>query len=130
MSYARFNSQKYQAYATGGSGIVAADIEGTYATSNNFVRDIITGVYKDNYGAAYENWTVRTGLKFQLTDAVSVLLRYSHAKQNDPTPRRPIPIPTRRSIRRRVSRGVPKHLHRRAIIRPIPIRWPRASRDN
>ncbi len=86
VSYARFNSQKYQAYATGGSGIVAADIEGTYATSNNFVRDIITDVYKNNYGAAYENWTVRTGLKFQLTDAVSVLFRYSHTKQNDPTP--------------------------------------------
>ena len=41
---------------------------------------------KDNYANAYENWTVRTGLKFQFSDAVSVLLRYSHTKQNDPTP--------------------------------------------
>ena len=41
---------------------------------------------KTTMRAAYENWTVRTGLKFQLTDAVSVLFRYSHTKQNDPTP--------------------------------------------
>ncbi len=86
VSYARFNTQKYQAYATGGVGIVAMDIEGTYAQSNNFIRNIITDVNKDNYAAAYENWTVRTGLKFQFSDAVSVLLRYSHTKQDDPTP--------------------------------------------
>ena len=86
VSYARFNTQKYQAYATGGMGIVAMDVEGTYTQSNNFIRNILTDVNKDNYAAKYQNWTARTGLKFQFSDAVSVLLRYSHTKQNDPTP--------------------------------------------
>ena len=86
VSYARFNTQKYQAYATGGIGIVAMDIEGTYTQSNNFLRNIIPDVNKNNYAAAYQDWTVRTGLKFQFSDAVSVLLRYSHTRQNDPTP--------------------------------------------
>jgi iron complex outermembrane receptor protein len=86
VSYARFNTQKYQAYATGGIGIVAMDLEGTYTQSNNFIRNIVPDVNKNNYAAAYENWTVRTGLKVQFSDAVSVLLRYSHTKQDDPTP--------------------------------------------
>ena len=31
------------------------------------------------------NWSVRTGLKAQLSDSVSVLLRYTHSDKDDPT---------------------------------------------
>ena len=86
VSYARFNTQKYQAYATGGVGIVAMDIEGVYTPEQWLLRNIISDVDKNNDADAYENWTVRTGLKFQFSDALSVLFRYTHSKQNDPTP--------------------------------------------
>jgi iron complex outermembrane recepter protein len=82
VSYGRFDSQKYQAYATGGVGIVAGDVEGVYSKGSGFITNIIDD---DSHVAAYENWTVRTGLKLQFSDAVSVLLRYTHSKQDDPS---------------------------------------------
>ena len=82
VSYGRFASQKYQAYATGGYGIVAADVEGVYSKGSNFMTNIVDD---DSHVGAYENWTVRTGLKFQFTDWLSVLFRYTHSDQDDPT---------------------------------------------
>jgi iron complex outermembrane receptor protein len=82
VSYGRFASQKYQAYATGGYGIVAADVEGVYSKGSGF----ITNIYDDDsHVAAYENWTIRTGLKFQFTDTLSALFRYTHSNQDDPS---------------------------------------------
>ncbi len=82
VSYGRFDSQKYQAYVTGGIGIVAADVEGVYSKGSGF----ITNIYDDDsHVAAYENWTVRTGLKFQFTDTVSALFRYTHSDVDDPS---------------------------------------------
>ena len=82
VSYGRFDSQKYQAYATGGYGIVAADVEGVYSKGSNFLTNIVDD---DSHVGAYENWTVRTGLKFQFTDGLSALFRYTHSDQDDPT---------------------------------------------
>ena len=82
VSYGRFASQKYQAYATGGYGIVAADVEGVYSKGSNFMTNIVDD---DSHVGAYENWTVRTGLKFQFTDGLSLLLRYTHSDQDDPS---------------------------------------------
>lgn len=82
VSYGRFDSQKYQAYATGGFGIVAADVEGVYSKGSGFITNIVDD---DSHVAAYENWTVRTGLKFQFTDSLSLLLRYTHSDQDDPS---------------------------------------------
>ena len=82
VSYGRFDSQKYQAYATGGFGIVAADVEGVYSKGSNF----FTNIYDDDsHVGAYENWTVRTGLKVQFTDGISALFRYTHSDLDDPT---------------------------------------------
>jgi iron complex outermembrane receptor protein len=82
VSYGRFDSQKYQAYATGGFGIVAADVEGVYSKGSGF----ITNIYDDDsHVALYENWTTRAGLKLQFTDAVSVLFRYTHSNLDDPS---------------------------------------------
>lgn len=82
-SYGRFNSQKYQAYVTTGLGEnVAFDIAGLYRKGDGFVRNIVTGSTKD---AAYDAWAIRTGLKVNLSDGASLLLRYSHADTKDPT---------------------------------------------
>jgi iron complex outermembrane receptor protein len=82
VSYGRFASQKYQAYATGGYGIVAADVEGVYSKGSGFITNIVD---EDSHVAAYENWTIRTGLKFQFTDTLSALFRYTHSNQDDPS---------------------------------------------
>lgn len=82
LSYGRFNTQRYQAYATTGiSDSVAVDIEGLYTEGDGFQRSVVTG---SNQGR-YENWSVRTGLAFEPTDRLSFLLRYKHERVDDPT---------------------------------------------
>jgi iron complex outermembrane receptor protein len=82
-SYGRFNAQHYQGYTTFGLAKgLAMDVEGVFAKGNGFVTNIVDN---DNHVGAYQNWTIRTGLKAQLGDAVSVLARYEHADMNDPT---------------------------------------------
>jgi iron complex outermembrane recepter protein len=86
VSYARFATQKYEAYATGPiAGIVAADFSGVYTQSSGYLRNIISNVTLNNYANSSQDWTIRTGVKFQFSDAVSVLLRYTHSRQADPT---------------------------------------------
>lgn len=81
--YGSFDAERYQAYATTGiAGIAAVDIEGIFSKGSGFLTNIVNG---DSDVGAYENYTVRSGLKFQLGDKVSVLARVSHAGQNDPT---------------------------------------------
>lgn len=82
-SYGRFNAQRYEGYVTTGvGGGVALDVAGLFSKGDGFLTNIVNN--DDNVGA-YENWTVRTGLKFELGDTASVLLRYVHSKQDDPT---------------------------------------------
>jgi len=83
VSYGRFNTATLQAYATTGlTDNVAFDIEGLYRRSDSYFTDVISG--NDTIGK-YDDWSIRTGLKAQLSDSVSVLLRYTHAYVNDPT---------------------------------------------
>lgn len=83
VSYGRFNSLKAQAYATYGiSDRVALDIEGLYRRGDGHFTDISNG---DDEIGAYENWSLRLGLKADLTDDVSLLLRWIHAETDDPT---------------------------------------------
>ena len=79
-SYGRFNTQKYQAYATTGSDTIAFDIAGMYRQGDGFVRNIVTG-RKDG---AYDAWSVRAGVKAELGD-VKLVARYTHSRNNDPT---------------------------------------------
>lgn len=82
-SYGSFNAQKFQGYATTGlGGGLAADVEAIFSKGNGFITNITDN--NDHVGA-YENWTVRTGLKYQIGDKVSVLLRYTHEREDDPT---------------------------------------------
>ena len=84
LSYGRYNEFRAQAYATYGvSENVAMDIEGLYSRGNGWQHDISNGGRRVG---DYENWSVRLGLKAQLSDNVSVLIRYQHAESDDPRP--------------------------------------------
>jgi iron complex outermembrane recepter protein len=83
VDYGSFDSQRYQAYATTGiADIAAVDIEGILSKSSGFITNIVNG---DSDVGAYENYTIRAGLKFQIGDKVSVLARVTHSGENDPT---------------------------------------------
>lgn len=83
VSYGSFNATKVQGYGTFGlTDTVAMDFEGLYSRGDDFTRNILT--HDDEYGE-YDNWSARTGLKAQLSDSVSVLLRYMHSSTNDPS---------------------------------------------
>lgn len=82
-SYGRFNSFDVQGYVTGGLGDrIAVDAEGRYSRGNGFRTNLIDN---DDKIGKYENWSVRTGLKFDMSDSVSLLLRYAHSEMRDPT---------------------------------------------
>ncbi len=83
VSYGRFNNVAVQGYATFGVvENVAMDIEGLFRRGDGFVHNITTGSDKDG---RYSNWSVRTGIKADISDAVSLLLRYTHSDTDDPT---------------------------------------------
>ncbi len=84
VDYGQFNAQRYQAYATTGLfGGLAGDIEGIFAKGHGFLTDITD---HNNHVGSYEDWTLRTGLKWQITDGFSALLRYTHSRTDDPNP--------------------------------------------
>jgi len=83
VTYGRYNSLTTQAYATVGLGEkVAFDIEGLYRSGDSYFTDLRNGA--DDIGKV-ESWSVRTGLKVEITDSVSLLLRYMHIDKSDPT---------------------------------------------
>ena len=83
VSYGRFNDFRAQAYAsTGLTKDIALDVEGLYNSGDGFLTNVVDG---NNKIGKYENYTVRTGIKAQVTSDISVLLRYTHAHVNDPT---------------------------------------------
>jgi iron complex outermembrane receptor protein len=84
VDYGSFNAQRYQGYATTGLvGGLAGDIEGIFSKGHGFLTDITDN--NDHIGS-YEDWTVRTGLKWQITDGLSALVRYTHSRSDDPNP--------------------------------------------
>ncbi len=82
VSYGRYNEARAQAYATFGlSEKVAMDVEGMYSRGDGFTTNISTNKRVGDY----ENWSTRVGLKAELSDSISVLLRYQHNSIDDPT---------------------------------------------
>ncbi len=83
LSYGRYNEFRGQAYATFGLGErVAMDVEGSYRRGDGY----LTNISNNQRVGEYENWSARVGLKAELSDSVSVLLRYQHSDLDDPTP--------------------------------------------
>jgi iron complex outermembrane recepter protein len=82
-SYGRFNALTLQGYVTTGlSDNVAVDLEGLYRSGNGHFTDIVAN---DDSIGRFKNWSVRAGLKADLSDSVSILLRYTHAETDNPT---------------------------------------------
>ena len=83
VSYGRFNTLGAQGYMTFGlQDGLAMDVEGSFRRGNGYVHNVTTGSDRDG---AFKNWSIRTGLKAQLSDDISLLVRYQHNDVDDPT---------------------------------------------
>ena len=83
LNYGRFNALTAQAYVTTGlSDRIAIDLEGLYRRGDGYFHDLTK---RTKHIGKYENWSIRAGIKAQLTDDVSAMLRYIHTDNNDPT---------------------------------------------
>lgn len=83
VSYGRFDTVEAQAYATGALAKgVALDVEGLYRRGDGFQTNIVDG--NDQIGK-YNRWSVRTGLKVEISPDVSAVLRYTHSQSDDPS---------------------------------------------
>ncbi|MCE7796423.1 TonB-dependent receptor [Sphingobium sufflavum] len=82
LSYGSFNALRAQGYMTTGlSDNLAVDLEGSYSRGDGYLRNIIAS--GPRHPGAYENWSVRAGVAFDLSDSIDVLLRYSHQRVDD-----------------------------------------------
>ena len=82
-SYGSYNASTVQGYFTTGlAPNVAFDIQALYRSGDGYFTNLANG---DHDAGKYHNLSIRTGLKVDLTDKVSVLLRYAHAETDDPT---------------------------------------------
>jgi iron complex outermembrane recepter protein len=83
VSYGRFNEFTGQAYVTTGlSDRIAFDLEGMYSRGDGWR----TNISNNQRVGDWETWSVRAGLKVELSDSISVLLRYQHSDVDDPDP--------------------------------------------
>jgi iron complex outermembrane receptor protein len=81
--YGRYNEARIEGIANYViSDRVALSLEGQYRRGDGWQRDISTGKRVGDY----ENWSARVSLKADLTDDVSLLLRYKHGQVDDPSP--------------------------------------------
>ncbi|MCB2076722.1 MAG: TonB-dependent receptor [Novosphingobium sp.] len=84
LSYGSFNTARAQAYVSSGLGeAIAVDLEGSYAVSDGYVRNLAPNGDPDIGG--YKNWSVRAGLRFDVSDSVSFVARYIHQSVDDGT---------------------------------------------
>ncbi|MGB8362902.1 MAG: TonB-dependent receptor [Rhizomicrobium sp.] len=82
-SYGSYNAQRYEGYfTTGVTDNVAVDFGGFFSKGDGYVHDIVTGSDTDG---AYQNWSARIGIKYDLSDKISFLFRYQHTGTDDPT---------------------------------------------
>ncbi len=82
VSYGRFNEVEAQAFGNYViSDRVAMSVEGLYRNGDGWITDISSGENVSDF----ENWSVRLGLKADVTDNVSVLLRWKHSESDDPS---------------------------------------------
>jgi len=84
LSYGRFNDVQAQFYGTTGLAPgLAFDIEGSFRNGDGFQTNVVNG---DDKVGGYTTYSVRAGLKMNIGDAGSLLLRYAHAEVDDSRP--------------------------------------------
>lgn len=82
VSYGRFETIRSSAYISGGlSNAIAVDLEGSYATSNGYLKNIAAGGDPDISG--YRNWSIRAGIGIDISDRISFVARYMHQDVDD-----------------------------------------------
>jgi iron complex outermembrane receptor protein len=75
------NAQRYEFYGTTGYGDrIAVDLAAQYNRGDGWIRNIATG----HKAGKYDGFSVRAGLKVNVTDNAYLLFRYTHAESNDP----------------------------------------------
>lgn len=91
-SYGSYNAAKLQGYFTTGlSDRIAIDFGGLYSRGDGYVTNVAPkdAQFNNRPGdkvGEYENWSIRTAIKAELTDGFEVTLRYAHDQRDDPTP--------------------------------------------
>lgn len=81
--YGRYNEAKAEGFLNYVvSDRVALSAEGQFRRGDGWQRDISNG---NRRVGDYENWSVRLGLKAELSDNVEFLLRYKHGDVDDPS---------------------------------------------
>lgn len=84
VSYGRYNEFKAEQFSNFViSDRVALSVESQYRRGDGWQHDISNN---NKRVGDYENWSVRLGLKAELSDNVEVLLRYKHGNVDDPSP--------------------------------------------
>lgn len=82
-SYARFNEVNVGAYgSTGLTPNFAVDLGVLYNSGDGFITNTINN--DDKFGA-HETIAIRVGALWDVTEDLSVLLRYSHTRRDDPS---------------------------------------------
>ncbi len=83
-SFGRFNDLLSQGYVTGGVAPgIAVDLEGMYRYGEGFLTNIANG---DKHAGQYDSYSIRTGLKVDIGETGSALVRYMRVKLDDPRP--------------------------------------------
>lgn len=82
-SFSSYNSQRYQVYASAGpSESLAFDIAALSRTSDGYLDNVTTGSDKDG---EYRNTSARLGMRWDISDRITAVFRYSHTEVDDPT---------------------------------------------
>lgn len=82
-AYGSYNTMRFQGYATTGlTDRIAGDVAVAYTKSDSFWTNDFT--HNDKAGR-YKNWSLRTGLNFDVSDNFSMIFRYSHSSKDDPS---------------------------------------------
>lgn len=82
-SYGRFDEVRAQGYVTTGIGDrIAIDGEIMYGRGRGWQ----TNISNNQRVGDWRTWSGRVGLKADITDGISVLLRYQHSYDDDPSP--------------------------------------------
>ncbi|WP_340587102.1 TonB-dependent receptor [Erythrobacter alti] len=82
-SHGRFGAISTQGYVTGPlSDTIAVDLEGQFRRGDGHFTDLTTG--SEDIGE-YDSWSIRGGIRAELTENVEVLLRLTHSEASNPT---------------------------------------------
>ncbi|NHO67425.1 TonB-dependent receptor [Aestuariicella hydrocarbonica] len=82
-AYGSYDTKSAKLYATGGpSDDLAFDLAAQVRQSDNFDDNITTG---SDEAAAYDNWMVRLGARWDINDQTSLIVRYTHTDTDNRT---------------------------------------------